>query len=308
LQFYANQYPEFRGFDVFTFEYETRIWQQPFDPIHLDRLRAFFRSVKQKYTTAVVIAHSQGGVLAKLFLIRELKAQRGADLIVDLIMTLGTPHRGLKRVLPLWLGHRIPGLRKVIPYRQLADLCVFSRNIRWLKKDWGHPLIRSSPAGGPQPASRFIRSLAFAARRDVWARKRSAKGFRVDVPTTVDGVHTSIPKLPISVNPRTGGVINNISPVMVQILDELRTHQYPTDVLKQIGVISGSPIERQRYHDAHSLAIFEQVRLARPNSNKKELHRLTHFLRDEFPIRFPKQPLRGLDFSGCLRMFVDRSL
>src|SRR5882762_6330835 len=68
LQRQFNNDPLLRSYDIYLFQYPTPVLrQQPtLDPYALDQLDQFVASVQDKYRSTVLIAHSQGGILAKL--------------------------------------------------------------------------------------------------------------------------------------------------------------------------------------------------------------------------------------------------
>lgn len=85
------------SYDFYLFQYKTGLPRQPpFEPFVLSSLDQFLiqPQVQGKYATIVLICHSQGGVLAKLYVLDKLSTGRGHELKVDMIITLNTPHRG----------------------------------------------------------------------------------------------------------------------------------------------------------------------------------------------------------------------
>src|ERR1035437_4216164 len=67
------------SYDVYLFEYESKWLFQPSIIHAVSELRAFIESVAPTYDTIAVVAHSQGGIIAKLCVIDEFLAGRGED-------------------------------------------------------------------------------------------------------------------------------------------------------------------------------------------------------------------------------------
>src|SRR5258706_13904280 len=117
LQDRAATDPLISSYDVYLFEYETRIFRQPFlDPYVIDDLDRFLSSCRSKYRTTVLIGHSQGGILAKLYVTDKLIREEGELLTIDKIVTFGTPHRGLRVLNLLLLLQNIPLAKSLLPF------------------------------------------------------------------------------------------------------------------------------------------------------------------------------------------------
>ena len=118
---------------VMTSTYSNMILQYSVNPIYiplsLRKLSHFFDKVNSKYKTTVLIAHSQGGLIAKRYVLKMLRAGAGDRLTVDHIITIGTPHKGNFFCIPLHLVQHVPILGALVPFKQIGDLSVFGSNI-----------------------------------------------------------------------------------------------------------------------------------------------------------------------------------
>jgi pimeloyl-ACP methyl ester carboxylesterase len=183
-----TEHADLRSYDIYLFTYDTPRFgaQPPLRETIVPRLRAFLGAERAHYDTVALVGHSQGGILAKLYIIDELLAERGAELAVDLIITINTPHRGADWRNPLVLAgllvssllNRMWGLRRLWLMRQLADLSPWSANIRLLATHWDSCL--SVQPGTVTPTCRYVRSIAICALRDWMVSIRSAEGFYAD--------------------------------------------------------------------------------------------------------------------------------
>src|SRR5262249_19455140 len=105
IQHMADHDAWVRSFDFYSFAYDSRpLHQPPLRPYAVDLLRQKLATIETKYDTIAFIAHSQGGLLSKMFILEELLAGNGRNLKIDLLITLGTPHAGRKLLNPL---HRL---------------------------------------------------------------------------------------------------------------------------------------------------------------------------------------------------------
>jgi hypothetical protein len=146
--------------------------------------------MRDRYDTVVLIGHSQGGLLAKLFLINEVRNGRGDKIKVDIVITLDTPHRGPQPwIYPIVMTgavwKRIPVLRRVPVFRQASDLSFFARNLLTLRTYWNSTLFPQT-ACAPQPSRRHVRSYTVSGtvlpfpRLKVVVSDKSARGFDID--------------------------------------------------------------------------------------------------------------------------------
>ena len=178
----------FASYDYRAFGYESGWVRQPPIETCFDRLRALID--QPQYDTVVLVGHSQGGVVAKLFLVHELLAGRGKDLKVDIVVTLDTPHRGPQAwfyplVVAGGIWKRLPWVGRWPLLRQLAELSRWSVKLRQLRDCWNDSLIPETP-GPAEAGRRHIRSYTIVGKRPklfpfkAVVSNRSASGFDID--------------------------------------------------------------------------------------------------------------------------------
>jgi pimeloyl-ACP methyl ester carboxylesterase len=182
----------FGSYDYYAFGYDSG-FRQP-------KLEEFFDSLRNlvslpRYDTVVLIGHSQGGIVAKLFLIEEMLNGRGQSLNVDIVITLDSPHRGPQPwIYPIVVAggiwKYIPILNAVPLFRQAADLGFGSNNLKKVRKNWNETLFSEAPCA-PQANRRHLRSYTVSGTRLPFPRvklvvsERSADGFEMDQPLQI---------------------------------------------------------------------------------------------------------------------------
>lgn len=180
-----------RSFDFFAYSYQSGIFHQPSITREFERLRAL--TSNPRYDFIVLIGHSQGGILAKLFVLDELIVhQRGRDLKIELVLTLDTPHYGpqpwiypIVAIGALW--SLIPFASRFPLLRQNSEMGWLSKNLRFLRNNWNDTHIAAEPCP-PQPSHRHIRSFTLSGSRIPFplvkcvVSDRSAHGFPIDRP------------------------------------------------------------------------------------------------------------------------------
>jgi triacylglycerol esterase/lipase EstA (alpha/beta hydrolase family) len=243
-----------------------------------------------------LIAHSQGGILAKLYVLKQLMNGHGGTLLVDLIITLGTPHRGRLLLNPLLWCQNIPYVRGLLPFRQLGQLASWSRNIRTLRKHWTDTHISQTPCS-PTAKRRYIRSIAVIGAFDRWVSAKSAAGFSVDSREYLSLGHPALAK--------PGSRTEHLAQL---ILDQLREHHYPGAILDSIRRIRAEAREHQRYVRNYTGMIGSLVRLARPGLGKTGIEIKTASLLNDFLDDFPRRPLRNLVLDTALKTYAERQL
>jgi hypothetical protein len=127
--------------------------QPPVETSEIPALRDLLACHAESYETIVLVAHSHGGLVAKLLIIDEMDQGRSADLPVDLVVTFGTPRHGYRRLsvaaLPLLRALSVvPGIGAPDDFCQVADprRCPIER--------LGSRRVRSGaiePLGSPRP-------------------------------------------------------------------------------------------------------------------------------------------------------------
>ena len=297
LQLACTENPLVRSYDYYLFEYDSTKRRQPeFDPIVLAHLDDFLTRIAPKYETMVLIGHSQGGILAKLYLLKKLEEGKGLELKVDCVITISTPHRGSVPANLLLGFQQVPVLGERMPLRQMAQLATRSVSIRKLKEKWGPPLICPDPCA-PAPSSRYVRSLAGVGSYDGVVLRRSSSGFPpVDVSMYIGSPH-SISKAPSRESGR-----------LVEYLTEaLERNRPPEDVLAEIKRIRQRRGLLDDFFRDHAAQVASIVAAKRPEMKGsggieiKAAGLLWDFLYD-----FPERPLRGLDLRRALAMYATR--
>src|SRR5262245_16115241 len=91
-----SEMAQLRGFDVYLFTYDSPYFgaQPPIRDVAVRELRIFIEREKSRYDTVILVGHSQGGLVAKLYIVEELLQGHAQTMPVDFIITLNTPHRG----------------------------------------------------------------------------------------------------------------------------------------------------------------------------------------------------------------------
>ncbi len=293
-----KQRPALSSYDIYFFHYQTGILDQPpLFPDVTNQLKTFLDQEGERYDTIALVCHSQGGILGKRYILEELRKGRGRALKVDLVVTLNTPHRGAR----LWLypvlgfafvANILSRMCKGHLLRQLAELTAHSRNIKFLKQNWGEPYISPDPEP-PTASRRHIRSIALGSRRDLFVSRKSAEGFFVDTP-----------------NYRIGG-----HPVDSEAVAEyggqcLAEHQDPMGVTRELDRIYGDPASlvahKSRCQPVAS-RLLDELGIASPSSPDYRSCKTTSLI-DDFPDAFRRHPLRNLDLLGAFERFVGKIL
>lgn len=273
-----------RSYDMYLFQYETTWRRQPsLVPDLQASLHRFIEDVRPKYSTVVLVGHSQGGILAKLYILDRLRGGHGLDLPIDLVITLGTPHRGTPFAI---LAFPFPSLR------QARQLMPWSRNIRTLRRDWCPPYISTTPTP-PQNSLRYIRSITVVGAYDRFVRRTSARGFSVDTPDYYPAGHPELAKEQVATD---------------AISRALRNHLSPDDILKAIAKIRADPTSYRRYVRHFAPSVAPAVQLARPGIQATSLEEKTAAILEDFLIDYPQRPLRGLSFGDSLVTYAERQL
>src|ERR1700731_1507249 len=290
--------PRICSYDSYLFEYPSTLFNQvPFDPYILDQLDIFLKGLPDKYQTTVLVGHSQGGLLAKLYVLRELERQMGQSMTIDLGITLGTPHKGRWILNPLlWAQHvPIPLIRP--PFWQLAQLASGSTNIRKLKQSWTTANI-SPTACDPKPTIRYIRSIAVSGAFDRWVKRSSAAGMAgVDIHRGVQEGHVSMAK------PKSRAAL------AVELLrQELSTHEEPKEILDRLDILSSDGTKRSDFARSHARQVIEMVKRAHSEFNSEEVARKAASLLLDFIHDFRRRPMPKLSLDSAVEEYCKRQL
>jgi hypothetical protein len=286
--------PTVKSYDFYLFDYSTSLLRQPsLTAEPLAQLRAFLSKVSPKYDTVVLVGHSQGGLLAKLYIIQALLEGKGRELPVDLVITCHTPHRGITLCnIPLAL-RTLPVVGRLIQCHQLCELGSWSSVLRHLKEHWGPPLIDDTPCE-PTASHRYIRSITLAA-KDWLVWKGNARGFPVD---TLD--NTIDPGRCHSLS------IEQLEDVLREYLEK---HGNPSSLLRQIRRLQEHPAEKANFAARTRPTVLSIVHSMFPSMPPSQLSSAADLALDAFLTEFPHHPLRKLPtLDEALYKYVSRKL
>ncbi len=287
--------PLLRSYDLYLFRYDSGWWRQPrLRPNVVGGLENFLRENQERYGTVVLVGHSQGGLVAKLYVLDRLIGGHGLDLKVDLIITFGTPHHGIRLLNVLAWVPRLPAIGRRLP-QQVFDLASASENMRLLKDRWNRPTISPDPIP-PSANSRHIRSIAVVGAYDGVVGAGNAKGFPVDTPRYRPGGH------PI------GGSMSRAEEVVAIVESALRAHLEPKTILDDIERIRVSNQVREDYVRRNRDVVAAKVERQRPGVPEEEKEIKTASLLYDFLNDFPQRPMRAVDLDEALRIYVKRQL
>jgi pimeloyl-ACP methyl ester carboxylesterase len=290
------------SYDVLSFEYPTRMYSQPpLRPSVIRQLDSLLldERVLQRFETIILIGHSQGGVLAKLYLLEKLREGLGREVKIDMIITVCTPHRGPRFPYSLMLDslrvlERVPFLESVLPFRQARDLCRDGQNAVMLRDYWRHPFVSSVPCEASAQC-RYVRSIALVGRNDAFVSERSARGISgLDELRYVESGHSI-----------------DSEELQQPLFEYLDTHAPPVEVVNRLSELNseaGLLAYRAQYYSVVEHAVRRFVSQAGgPNSEEYIQARATTLL-SEFPFDFVRRPLRKLNFDEALQTYVKRRL
>jgi pimeloyl-ACP methyl ester carboxylesterase len=293
--------PLIRSYDVYLFNYATRRLRQP--PLYtvVQELGNFLDDHKDRYDSIVFVCHSQGGIVGKLYILNELRAGRGGNMKIDMILTLNTPHRGadcrnpivLLGILSGFFLSKIMIVRKFHFFRQLYDLAPFSDNIRLLKQHWGYPYILRYQPTSVTPRSRYIRSVAISGLKDWLVSKRSAEGFEVDEKNSLFTGH-SVDALVVAED--IGRYLSQQDDGPRRVKEELRDIYASPERLKSF--------RKDFFEEAQSI-LHENLG---PGTPASYIRRRASCFVDEFRTRFNRRPLRALRLIEAFKTYVGKVL
>lgn len=300
LEFFQRIYKQralLTSFDIYFFHYKTGVFQPPLYPVITNQLKEFLDKEGGRYDTVVLVCHSQGGIVGKRYILEELEQGRGQSLKVDLIVTLNTPHRGARWWIHPFLAlalcaNTFSRIGKGRFLRQMAELGALSRNARFMKKNWGSPLI-AKDQGPATPKSRYIRSIALASKWDFMVSKKSAEGFDIDSP-----------------NLRVGGHPVDSDEVAEYVGTCLAEHDPPLQIFEELDKLQSDVTAWPSYEAASSAVASEQIKMSVNLAAKTSRYEpsKTGSLVEDFPDAFRRHPLRKLSLSDSFRTFVRKVL
>jgi pimeloyl-ACP methyl ester carboxylesterase len=292
IQNMAEYDPWIRSYDYYSFQYDsTAFHQPPVIPFAVDGLRQLLSKIQGKYETVVLIAHSQGGLLSKAYILEELQAGNGSAMKVDLLVTLGTPHAGRKVLNPLHLMRKLPGVRT---FGQLAQLASRSETIGFIREHWNEKHILRRP-GNPSSKRRHIRSVAVVGAYDIWAGSAGSEGYPVDVRHYLEKSHPALAK------PRSEG-----EALSELIVGELRGHRRPDAALKEIKEIRSDPEKVKQFVVRNSEGVAQIIKVNRVDLPVEGIQTKTATVILDFLIDCPRRPMRCLALDKMLQVYADR--
>ncbi len=284
------------SYDIALFDYESNWISQPPLAEVIQALRSFLNEVQHQYDTIAIIGHSLGGIIAKLFIIDELLAQRGDSLKIDLVIACATPHRGIGACNVLYLLKAMPLVGKFIPHNQLCELASWSPSIQRLKQWWSPQLISTEPASNG-PGRRCIRSITVS--YDEWlVSRKSAQGFFVDEPD-------------LSANPghsASAGHKMTADKVFGVFYGYLEDHASPARVIDDIREIRTDPERKRAFVERNLIQVADCLAKNLPLLGPDFLSAARVKI-DDFLIEFPGRPLRAVkDVNDALSKFTSRKV
>jgi pimeloyl-ACP methyl ester carboxylesterase len=275
-------------------------FQPSLDPEVIGMLGEFLLNaeIRAHYDTVVLIGHSQGGIVAKLYVIEEILKNRASQLKVEMIITVCTPHFGPRWPYALLLDclsalDRLPLVRLVLPYKQVLELGRNGPHALRLRDYWRPPFVYNPVANRSVLSGHALRSVALVGRRDPWVSGSSAGGASaVDELRWIDCGHSISP--------------SELQQPFFECLDE---HQKPVDVLRQISTLNeGRTFER--YLNAYKQTVEGAVRGALEKGNRPAplpyVSAVASAMMSDFPREFARRPMRKLTFEESLVRYVTR--
>jgi len=293
---------DLRNYDYFSFHYKSGILNQPTISQYLPKLSKIVS--EKSYDTVTLIGHSQGGILAKLFVIEELINGKGLDLKVDAVITLDTPHRGPQPwlypfVLVGGLWKRLPLLNRFALWGQLGELGYGSAILKKVRREWSR---RISPVPcAPTADGRYIRSATipgalFGGFVPLVVPEWSSRGIR-----NVDVFDTTISKKDRTVWRQHGHNVGAMKPFQRRVEAVLKENH--SEAVKAIEDKMSSLTDTDVQNHAVNTLIALETQFSEKLPNDAPL-----YFSQAFKRGFPHRPLRNCTFEKALREFIRRHL
>lgn len=284
--------PVIGSYDFYLFQYDSGLRQLPLDPYVLDDLHRFLRlpDIDRKYRTIVFVCHSQGGLVAKLYLLRQIERQEAFR--IDHVITYGTPHHGVWAATPfLWLQN-VPLLGRLDPLRQMGQLSPLSRNVRRLKEHW----VAKRKAYNATRGADTLGAVNLVGAYDKIVPKKSAMGFSEEGVRNVPYDH-SIPR-------------TEVEALSDELFLELRGHRRPDALLQEVSRIRSDQTARNLYIHTYLPVVkplvgttATLVPLASAYTSQISIDLMTHFLVD-----IECCPMRKVSLGEAVQEYVRRRL
>lgn len=289
-----SEHPLLRSYDVYLFEYETRgLRQPPLYPNVVNQLGQFLaeREQRDKYETVVFVCHSQGGIVGKRYVLRELMEQRGLELKVDLIITLCTPHQGVGWLNGLRMLRSLPGVRNGNVLRQLADLASTSENVEYLRKYWREPWVTPRPYQAAR-ARRHIHSVAITGLKDLVVSAGSSIGFEVDFKDDMVSGHS----------------VDSEKVINLVARRYLMGHADPFELEQQLKRTQADPVAFAQCQNQYCNEALQIIALERQGADPSYRQFRPFCFVHDFWNAFPRHPMRKLDLPAAFKTYVKRCL
>ena len=309
------------GFDIYSWQYRSGLWRQPrLQPKIVDEFGFWLEGITAngRYRSVILVCHSQGGIIAKSYVLESLRREETGELKVDLIITVGTPHRGPRFYINLpfsllCLLKKIPLLAWLIPFNQFCQLASISSVLKRLKKEWNDSaLARAAPAERVSLRAP-IRSYAIHKKYDPFVSHGSARGFQCD-----DEVFRS--SLPPVIQPETlrafgldpdrfilrGHFLKLQDLFVIEWL--LAGHLPVDDILQRIRRIRASLEEFDAFLDVCIPLVVGVITAVFPGISARRLEEKTAELLNDFLELYPRFPFRGFSWPEVTAEFARQRL
>jgi pimeloyl-ACP methyl ester carboxylesterase len=320
-QIHPQYDPALNGFNVYSWQYKSSLISQP--PLQPDIVEDFEEwldgvNADGHYKSILLVCHSQGGIVAKSFVLEKLRRNEGENLKIDAIITIGTPHRGPRFYinivfLAIHLLKQIPIVKRVIPFNQFSQLASFSGLLRTLKANWNTERIATDPLPQTLAAQRHVSSFTISKRRDIFVSRRSARGFACD---TEYNLHSFPPLLGWQVLQRLEHLqdLENFRGHGIKLQDLIAIEHFikqhmPIDtVLQKIREIEASNKVFADYLETCTQPVAEAVFVVFPNIDARQLEVKTAEILNDFLYLFPQNPFRGFTWPAVVVEFARQRL
>ena len=312
---------DLNGFNVYSWEYRTKLLAQPFLlPDVVGEFGGWLEAINAggSYKSIVLVCHSQGGVIAKSFVLEKLRKAEGTSLRTDVIITIGTPHRGPRFYInflfsAIFLLKKIPIVKAIIPFNQCSQLASISDVLKNLKVCWNPEKVSTVPLPKALPARKHVRSFSISKKRDMFVSRRSARGFHCDIQVDLGSLAPLLGEDELrpmgQLNERRLSRGHAIKLQDLLVLEHLiESHLPVSDVLRRIRRIKGSSEEYREYLDACMPLVADIVYALHPDFDANRLEIKTAEILSDFLDLFPGNPFRGFPWPEVISEFTRQRL
>lgn len=247
-----------------------------------------------------------------------MRHNEAVDLKVDLIITVGTPHRGPRFYIDLPFGllcllKKIPLLAWMIPFNQFCQLAWISPVLRRLRAEWSDAALARAVPGGAVPPRPPIRSFAIYKQCDPFVSHGSARGF----PCDGEVLRSSLPPVISPVTLRAFGLDPDRFTLRGHFLKLedlfviewlLAGHLPVDDILQRIRRIRVSPREFDAFLDECIPLVGDAIAAVFPGIKASRLEDKTAEILDDFLEFYPRFPFRGFSWPEVTAEFARQRL